>query len=313
MSKFANTPLDAPTVIVSPTDGQPTAWHWSLIAMLSLLWGSSFILMKFGLLAYSFTEVASWRIFIAFAALSLFWLRIPFKSISATDWKYIAIVAIFGSGLPPFLFTLAQTQIPSAVAGVLNALTPLATIIVGASIFGTLVNKNQLTGVMVGLLGAVLIMFLRADGNFEGNYIYCLPIVLACICYGIGANTLKNKLQHLSPITITTAAFTLIGPPAGLYLWYSGAMHAAATVPAATEALGYIAILGVLGTAFALVLFNYLIKSVSALFASTVTYMMPIVSIGWGFLFGEALTWVHGVGMLLILLGVWLTGRKQRA
>lgn len=267
--------------------------------------------MKFGLQAFSYTQVASWRIFLAFLALSLFWVRLPFKSISLTDWKHILVVAVFGSGLPPFLFTLAQTQIPSAVAGVLNALTPLATILIGASFFGTVFNKNQFTGIAVGLLGAVLIMFLRADGNFEGNYLFCLPIVVACVCYGLGANTLKNKLQHLSPITITTAAFTIIGPPAGIYLWLSGAMHEAATVPAATASLGYIAILGVLGTAFALVLFNYLIKSVSALFASTVTYMMPIVSIGWGYYFGEELTWVHAVGMALILAGVWLTGRKS--
>ncbi len=267
--------------------------------------------MKLGLKAFSFTEVASWRIFLAFVALSVFWFRIPFKSISLTDWKYISVVAIFGSGIPPFLFTLAQTQIPSAVAGVLNALTPLGTIIIGAMMFGNVFNRNQIGGVFIGLLGAAMIMFLRSDGNLEGNYLYSIPIVIASFCYGLGANTLKNKLQHLSPITITTAAFTLIGPPTGLYLWYTGAFSAAATIPAATEAVAYIAILGVLGTAFALVLFNYLIKSVSALFASTVTYLMPIVSIAWGMFDGEALTWVHGAGMVLILVGVWLTGRKK--
>jgi len=308
MSQTTSTPiLNSPNATLS----QPTAWHWSLIVLLSLLWGSSFILMKFGLEAFSFTEVASWRIFLAFVVLSGFWVRIPFKSISPTDWKYILVVALFGSGIPPYLFTLAQTQIPSAVAGVLNALTPLGTLIIGAMLFQNRFNNNQITGVVVGLLGAALIMFLRSDGNLEGNYLYSLPIVLACVCYGIGANTLKNKLQHLSPITITTAAFTIIGPPCGLHLWLSGAIHQAATVPEATVALGYIAILGVLGTAFALVLFNYLIKSVSALFASTVTYLMPIVSIGWGLLYGESLTWVHGAGMVLILVGVWLTGRKK--
>lgn len=267
--------------------------------------------MKLGLKAFSFTEVASWRIFFAFVALSLFWIRIPFSSISLTDWKYISVVALFGSGIPPFLFTLAQTQIPSAVAGVLNALTPLGTIIIGALMFRNVFNNNQLGGVFIGLLGAALIMFLRSDGNLDGNYLYSIPIVIASFCYGLGANTLKNKLQHLSPITITTAAFTLIGPPAGIYLWYTGAISQALTEPQATEAVGYIAILGVLGTAFALVLFNYLIKSVSALFASTVTYLMPIVSIGWGLFDGEALTWVHAVGMALILAGVWLTGRKK--
>lgn len=309
MSKLAGTPLDAP--ITTANQGQPTAWHWTLILVLSLLWGSSFILMKFGLLGFSFTQVASWRIFLAFLVLSVFWVRIPLKSITRQDWKYLTVVSIFGSGIPPFMFTLAQTQIPSAVAGVLNALTPLGTIIIGAFLFKNTFNNNQVTGVILGLLGAALIMFLRADGNFEGNYLYSLPIVFACICYGIGANTLKNKLQHLSPLTITTIAFTIIGIPAGIYLWLSGAMHAAVTNTTATEALGYIAILGIAGSAFAVVLFNYLIKSVSALFASTVTYLMPIVSIGWGFYFGEVFTWVHLAGMALILAGVWLTGRKS--
>ncbi|CAN5434478.1 DMT family transporter [soil metagenome] len=309
MSKLANTTLDAP--LVAPAEGQPTAFHWSLILILSLLWGSSFILMKFGLTAFNFTQVASWRIFLAFLVLSLFWIKIPFKSITLADWKYILVVAVFGSGLPPFMFTLAQTHIPSAVAGVLNALTPLGTIIIGAFLFKNVFNSNQISGVVLGLLGAALIMFMRADGNFDGNYLYCLPIVFACICYGLGANTIKNKLQHLSPITITAAAFTIIGPPAGLYLWFSGAITEAITIPASAQALGYIAILGILGTALALVLFNYLIKSVSALFASSVTYLMPVVSIGWGYYFGESLTWVHGAGMALILLGVWLTGRKS--
>jgi drug/metabolite transporter (DMT)-like permease len=312
MNKFANAPLDAPTLKPSTyTDGQPTIVHWSLILLLSMLWGSSFILMKFGLEAFTFTQVASWRLFLAFLVLSLFWLRISFKAITLNDWKYILVVALFGSGIPPFLFTLAQTHIPSAIAGVLNALTPLGTIFIGALFFSNRFNNNQIAGVVVGLLGAVLIMFLRADGNFEGNYLYSLPIVFACLCYGIGANTIKNKLQHLSPITITTAAFTLIGPPAGIYLWYSGAFTQVATDTASQQALGYLTILGVLGTAFALLMFNYLIKSVSALFASTVTYLMPIVSIGWGYYFGEALSWVHGVGMALILAGVWLTGRKK--
>lgn len=266
--------------------------------------------MKFGLEGFTFTQVASWRIFLAFSVLSVFWVRVPVKSITRTDWKYLFIVAIFGSGIPPFLFTLAQTQIPSAVAGVLNSLTPLSTIIIGAFLFRNRFATNQIGGVVLGLSGAVIIMFLRADGNLEGNYLYSIPIVFACICYGIGANTLKNKLAHLSPITITTVGFTIIGIPAGIYLWLSGAMHAAATVPAATEALGYLAILGIAGSALAVVMYNYLIKSVSALFASTVTYLMPIVSIGWGLIYGESITWVHGVGMALILVGVWLTGRK---
>ncbi len=302
--------MNPPANPASPAT-KPIAWHWTLILILSVLWGSSFILMKFGLEGFTFTQVASWRIFFAFLALSFFWLKIPFRSITKQDWKYILVVAIFGSAIPPYMFTLAQTHIPSAVAGVLNALTPLFTVLVGLLLFGSRFSNNQLAGVFIGLLGAILIMFLRADGNFDGNYLFCLPIVFACICYGIGANTLRHKLQHLPAITITTAGFTLIGPPTGVYLWLSGAMEKAATVPEATEAVGYIALLGVLGTAIALLMYNYLIKNTGALFASTVTYLMPVVSIGWGYYYGETLTWVHGAGMGLILAGVWLTSRKK--
>lgn len=280
-----------------------------LIIVLALLWGSSFMLMKQGLKAFSANQVASFRIFIAFVALLPVYLRIDLKGLKKKHFLGLFIVAVFGSGIPPYLFTWAQTHIASYVAGVLNALTPLMTMLFGYLLFSNKVQGSQILGVLIGFGGAALVILLRADMGFDQDMEYSLLVVLAAACYGVGANTLKAKLSDLSPFTITTLAFTIIGPFAGAYLWYSGAFQQLIDEPEARVALNYLLVLGVVGTAFALVLFNYLIKTVSALYASTVTYLIPIVALSWGVLDGEQIGMPHIAGLVLILAGIKLTGK----
>lgn len=281
----------------------------SAIAFLALLWGSSFFLMKKAMLVYSPMQVASYRIFIAFISLLPLYLYISVKEIKRRHVLPLTVVAILGSGIPPFLFTWAQTHIASYVAGVLNALTPLATMLFGYLLYGNLVKGKQIGGVLVGFAGAAMVILLRADAAFDQDYEYSLLVVLAAVCYGIGATTLKAKLADLSPLAITTIGFTLIGPLAGAFLWYDGAFAKTWTEPAAQDALIYLLILGMVGTAFALVMFNYLIKTVSALYASTVTYLIPIVAMLWGMFDGETIGWAHLAGLALILTGIKLTGK----
>lgn len=280
-----------------------------LIIILALLWGSSFMLMKQGLKAFTAQQVASFRIFIAFVSLLPIYLRIDLKGLKKQHFWGLLVVALFGSGIPPYLFTWAQTHIASYVAGVLNALTPLMTLMFGYVLFRNVVKGSQVLGVLVGFLGASLVILLRADMSFDQDMEYSLLVVLAAACYGIGANTLKAKLSELSPFTITTLAFTIIGPFAGIYLWYTGAFRQIVEQQEAQVAVGYLLILGVVGTAFALILFNYLIKTVSALYASTVTYLIPIVALFWGVLDGEQIGIAHLAGLALILAGIKLTGK----
>lgn len=267
------------------------------------------MLMKQGLKVFTAQQVASFRIFIAFVALLPVYLRIDLKGLKKQHFFGLLIVALFGSGIPPYLFTWAQTHIASYMAGVLNALTPLMTMLFGYLLFRNKVLRSQILGVLIGFGGAALVILLRADMGFDQDMEYSLLVVLAAACYGVGANTLKAKLSDLSPFTITTLAFTIIGPFAGIYLWYTGAFQQIIDQPEARVALNYLLLLGVVGTAFALVLFNYLIKTVSALYASTVTYLIPIVALFWGVLDGEQIGIAHIAGLLLILAGIKLTGK----
>lgn len=295
--------------VLKPEEAGHTVRNVFLIIILALLWGSSFMLMKQGLKVFSAQQVASFRIFIAFVALLPVYLRIDLEGLKRSHFFGLLVVALFGSGIPPYLFTWAQTHIASYVAGVLNALTPLMTMLFGYLLFRNKVRGSQILGVLIGFGGASLVILLRADMGFDQDMEYSLLVVLAAACYGLGANTLKAKLSDLSPFTITTLAFTIIGPFAGIYLWYTGAFQQIIDQPEARVALNYLLILGIVGTAFALILFNYLIKTVSALYASTVTYLIPIVALFWGVIDGEQIGIAHIAGLVLILAGIKLTGK----
>ncbi len=280
-----------------------------MIIFLGAIWGSSFILMKKGLVAFSAPQVGAFRIFIAFLSMLPMYLFINIKTVQRRHWLPLWVVALFGSGIPPFLFTWAQLHIASYVAGVLNALTPLATMIFGYLLYKTVFRGSQIVGVLVGFAGAAMIILLNANFGFDQDFEYSLLVVAAASCYGIGATTLKAKVSDLTPFTVTTVCFSLIGPFAGTYLWYSGAFSQALVDPEAQKALGYLAILGIVGTAFSLIAYNYLIQKVSALYASTTTYVIPVIALLWGVLDGETIGPAHLIGLVLILAGIKLTGK----
>ena len=278
-----------------------------VIIFLACLWGSSFFLVKKGLEVFDPYQVGSLRIFISFLALLPAWLFIKPKQIARKKMLPLVIIALLGSAIPPFLFAIAQTKIPSSLAGILNSLTPLFTLIFGVLFFKTKTNIKSFAGVMLGFLGAASLILLTADGSFRSGFGYALLVVLATFCYGIAANMLKAFLSDVHPLAITAIGATAIGPFAGVLAYHFGVFDTIATHPRAWEALGYLAFLGAISTAFALVIFNHLIQRVSALFASTVTYLIPIVAIFWGFTLGEPFGWVHIGGMGAILAGIYLT------
>ena len=285
---------------------------WLYLILLSLIWGSSFILMKEGLIVFTSDEVAALRISIAFLALSPFLIK-HYKSINLKkDWPGLVIMGTFGNLLPAFLFTAAETQISSSLTGMLNALTPLFTILLGVLVFKTKIQKFQIAGVAIGLIGAVCLLGFAEGGGETKNINYSLLVVAATFCYAISVNGIKKYLTHVNSIAASVWAFTFIGPVAIAYLFLRTDFQTHFSENAGgSAALGYVCLLAVFGTAIAVILFNNLIKISGIVFASSCTYLIPVVAIGWGLLDGETVTVVQFFSMGIVILGVWLINKKK--
>lgn len=290
---------------------KPGLSEWMALVLLMLIWGSSFILIKRGLVSFSSMEVGALRISISFAVLVPFvFMRI--KKVPVNKLKYFALAGVVGNGIPPFLFAIAQTRIDSYLAGVLNSLTPLFTLLAGVLFFSIRTRWLNVLGVIVGLIGAVGLLTAVHDPSLGNGALYGLIVVAATIFYAFNMNIIKKFLVGFDALTITSVVFTIIGIPAVIYLFAgTGFVETMALGGESWESLGYIAILAVFGTAISMVVHNWLIRRTSALFASTVTYMMPIVSIFWGFLDGESFLVVYLLWITLILVGVYMANRPS--
>jgi drug/metabolite transporter (DMT)-like permease len=283
---------------------------WILLLLLTLIWGSSFILIKRGLDVFDAGEVGALRMFTASLVLSPLAFR-NMKSFSRRQYFHLFIVGFFGSFIPAFLFAKAETGLSSAMAGVLNALTPMFVVIVGGMFFSQKISGRSITGLIIGFTGTVILMFAGTDGVIANLNLFGLYIVVATILYGTNVNIIKFKLKGVGAIPLTSIAFTLFLPIAAYYLFFaSDFVHKVNTVPGAWMATFYVTILGVFGTAMAMVLFNKLIQFVSPIFASSVTYLIPIVAVAWGLFDNEVILLQHYLGMMVILVGVYLCNRK---
>ncbi len=287
--------------------------NWALLVVLTLIWGSSFILIKRGLEVFSPGEVGAYRM-VAAASL-LLPLSLPrIKQLSKLQVKNLLITGLLGSFIPAFLFPIAQTQLSSSLTGVLNALTPLFVVLVGALFFNTSITKRNGLGLVVAFLGVFILVTFKEGGGWDSLIdinAYALYVIAACICYSINLHFIKARFTKLKSIEISSISLLMILPLALLYL-FAGTdfSYKMATHPRAWEALGYVTILGMVGTASALILFNIMIKSASPFFASLVTYTIPIVAILWGVLDGEVLLLGHYVGIAAVIVGVWVGNRK---
>jgi drug/metabolite transporter (DMT)-like permease len=287
---------------------------WLILFGLMLTWGSSFILIKKALLSFSGTETGLLRIVLTF----LFLLPLSFRALKTTDKKYfwpLLISGIIGSIIPALLFAIAETRIESGLAGTLNSLTPLFTLLIGLLFFGFKTRWVNVLGVVIGLTGAGGLMISSSGGRLGGDFWYAFLVVIASICYAVNVNLIKKYFVGLDSIKITVLTFFYIGIPTLLYvLFFTRIPTLLLTVPASWSGMGYLAILSVAGTGLALIAFNKLIKLSSPVFASSVTYVIPIVAIMWGVLDGEHFSAVYFFWMALILGGVFMVnatpGRK---
>ncbi len=279
---------------------------WSILISLVLIWGSSFILIKKSLLYFEAVEVGILRVTITF----LFLLPIAIKKSLQVSRKmaiYLTISGAIGSLLPALLFALAQTKIDSGLAGTLNALTPLFTLILGVAFFKLTTKWYNIVGVMVGLVGAIGLIYASNNQAFVFNLKYASFIFIATICYAFNVNFIKIYLKELSSLTITVLTFYYVGIPSFIYvLFFSDIPSKLINSSDSLIGIGYLSILSIAGTGLALIAFNQLIKISSPIFASSVTYMIPIVALSWGIIDGEVFKPGYLIWFTLIVVGVLL-------
>jgi drug/metabolite transporter (DMT)-like permease len=286
---------------------------WLIYLGLVLTWGSSFILIKQGLEGFSGDSsiVGALRLVVTFIVLLPVALM-RLKKLERKHWMLLLLIGIISNAAPSFLFAHAQKGIDSNTAGILNSLTTLFTLLIGLAFFRLRTRWFNIAGVISGLVGAAGLIYFSGNGDFAFNFSYAVFVLLATVCYATSVNIIKTYLEDLDAVTITAVSFLLIGIPVSIYLFlFTDFIGQLSASPQAWEGLGYISILGVVGTATALVFFNKLIKMSSALFAASVTYLIPVVAIAWGFLDGEHFEWNYILWVVLIVGGVYLVNRKR--
>ncbi|WP_341215642.1 EamA family transporter [uncultured Wocania sp.] len=284
---------------------------WIYLFALSLIWGSSFILIKKSLLGLNPYQLGALRIIIT----GLFLFAIGYKTVKTIkpkDWKWLIISGFLGSFIPAFFFAIAETEIDSAVVSILNSLVPLNTILLGFAVFKITSTKRQILGVIVGFIGTAILILKGAHLNPNQNYMYAVFVILSTVMYAFNVNIIKKYLQHVKPLTIATGNFVAIFIPGVVVLLFTDFFSKTTfNNPEFKMAMVYITLLSLFGTAMAKILFNKLVHLSTPVFASSVTYVMPVVALMWGFIDGEGFSFLQGIASLIILLGVYLSHKRK--
>ncbi|WP_374742983.1 DMT family transporter [Parapedobacter sp. 2B3] len=288
----------------------PAYQKWLILGILTLTWGSSFILIKQSLVIYTPMQVGALRLCIAGLALVFFGIR-SFKHIPKKLMPWVIAGGGMGNFIPMFLFPLAQERVSSSMAGILDSLVPMFILLFGFLFFGVKSRVWQVIGAAIGFVGAAMLMGGDANGG-ESDVLHSLLIVLATAFYGMNGLIINRYLSGIPSFKLSAAVFTIWFGPSLLILGLTGFFSTFAGTAGQWQGLGYVAILGLVGTALAMILFYKLLQMTSAIFASMVTYLMPIVAVMWGVLDGERLGWSHALGGMLILLGVYLVQWKPK-
>ena len=284
---------------------------WVYLITLSLIWGSSFILIKKSLIGLSPLQVGSLRI--VFSSIMIFLIAFnKIKTIHKDKWKWIAVSAVIGTFLPAFLFAFAETQIDSAVAAILNSLVPMNTVLIGLAVFKISTTKTQSLGVIIGFIGTAVLIISGSDLNPDQNYLYSGLVIICSILYATNVNLIKKHLFDVNAVAIAAGQFFVIFVPSIIVLVYSGFFDLEfRNNDLLYDSLLYVLLLSFFGTAMAKILFNKLIQISSPVFASSVTYSMLIVSVLWGMLDGELFNINQAVATILIIIGVYLSNKKK--
>ena len=285
---------------------------WFLLIIIAITWGSSFILIKKSLLVFTPYEIGAFRV--AVSGLLLAYIGFPaLRKMKKKTLFWVVLTGFFGNFLPMYLFPIAQTRVSSSLAGILDSLVPVFVLVLGFFLFGIKSRRIQVLGAIIGFSGAALLMYFSETTSEESKLGYALLVVLATACYAAAGLIINEKLQHVPSVQLSGAVFSVWMIPSLFILFFSGFFTHFTANPETWEALSYLGILTVLGTAIAMILYYKLIKNTSAFFASTVTYLLPLVAVIWGLLDGEKFSIWYVFGGLLILWGIYLIREKKKA
>lgn len=285
---------------------------WLYLFLLSIIWGSSYILIKRGLVGLTPIQLGSVRIIFSTVFLVIMGHK-SLKGLTKNEWKWLVVTGFLGTFFPSFFFAFAQQHINSSVAAIMNSLTPIFTLLVGITFFATKMLARQYVGVLLGFIGSVGLIWGGTQISANQPTGYVLLIMCASMCYAVNIYFLKHKLANVSPMAMTLGNFIAILPPAVVLLLFSDFFS---IVKFQNEevitSLGFIALLAFFGTAIAKVMFNRFIKMASAVFASSVTYTLPVVALFWGMLDGERIGLFQLLATAVILIGVSLAHRPKK-
>jgi drug/metabolite transporter (DMT)-like permease len=282
--------------------------NWLIFILLSVIWGSSFILMKKGAESLTGWQIGAVRMFSAGLVMLPFAVfhisKIPLRKL-----PFVLLSGLLGNFFPAFLFALAIEKIDSSMEGILNSLTPLFVIVIGILFFKDKVQGRKIAGVMVGLVGLLVLSLSQSSGG-NNNIGSSLLILLATFFYGLNVNVLTHYLKEVPPVRIATVSLALICKPSGIIVWQQNVFAIAMYDSSATLSIAAAVLLGVVGSGIATGLFYVLVKNAGGLFASLVTYAVPVVSIAWGYLDNEEITVIQLGCLALIFGGVYLANKR---
>jgi drug/metabolite transporter (DMT)-like permease len=302
-----NTELSAETARI---ESRRQLINWILLISCAVIWGFSYFLIKHALVGFEPMEVAGIRMFAGGIALLPF-LYQAFKKIPYNKYFWIFVCSLIGSGIPIYLYPLAQTHISSSVTGIINSLTPLFTFMIGVLFFKMKNHYLKVIGVVLGLFGAIALVVFKPSADFSGDGLFFLIALSVPVMYGFSSNILKRHLQGLPSLPLTSLMYFMLIIPAAFYLYHINILEKINTNTESLHALPYAVLLGVFGTAVAMSLFNILIQRTQIMFAASVTYLMPVVAVFIGFVDHETISWYHMLGLSLILVGVILINRAK--
>jgi drug/metabolite transporter (DMT)-like permease len=284
--------------------------NWGFFATITAIWGSSFMLMKEGLIELSAFQVAAMRIFSAGFVLLPVAIR-QLQIMPTAKIKMAVLSASIGNFIPAFLFCIAETKINSSLAGIVNALTPLFAILMGVLFFKMPFVWKKVAGVLIGFVGLLLLFLPKSDGiAFDQNQWYALFVVAATMLYGINPNLIVKHLQGINSLHIAAIGLSFLAIPSFLILLFTGYFSAFSTSPSFIRATAASVILGIFGTAVAQIMFLMLLKRTGVVFSSLATYIMPFVAILWGVYYGEKTSTWEFICLAIILSGVYFANKK---
>lgn len=281
---------------------------WVILLFLSVIWGLSFLFIKKIVVVFTPIEVGAARVFLAGVFL-LPWAYRGLKDIPGKNLTWVGLSGLLGNFIPAFVYAKVGSELNSSLAGTLNSTTPIFVMIIGALFFSAAMKKFQVLGILLGFAGSLLLVLSGNDGKLNFANPYALLAMLGTMMYGFNVNIISKFLKNTKPLYLTSVAFLIVGLMAFMVLPFTD-FFSKVVDPANRKLLVYLFCLAGINTSLALVVFNYLLQKTTPVFASSVTYLIPIVAVIAGLFDGELVSVWHYAGMGVTLIGVYLINRK---